>query len=164
MFCKCKQNKLLRVKSFSLCWSDSKNPAYGIQRISWQMRTVGPIQFWRGCVIYLRNTSPFLGLYLRPPIRIEKWTRSTQKCGLGPRSGGGGHPENIPVFRALLETTDPHQKTDSFHAKMQTRFTPEHIPVFRALLEIEIKIKGGGLTNERPGSDHVTWGPMRGLK
>ena len=22
----------------------------------------------------------------------------------------------------------------------------------------------GGSTNERPGSDHVTWGPMRGLK
>ena len=23
---------------------------------------------------------------------------------------------------------------------------------------------GGGLTNERPGSGHVTWGPMRGLE
>ena len=23
---------------------------------------------------------------------------------------------------------------------------------------------GGGLTNERPGSDHVIWGPMRGLE
>ena len=23
---------------------------------------------------------------------------------------------------------------------------------------------GVGLTNERPGSDHETWGPMRGLK
>ena len=32
-----------------------KNPAYGRQRISWPMRIVGPIHFWRGCVIYLRG-------------------------------------------------------------------------------------------------------------
>ena len=31
----------------------NKNPAYGRQRISRPMRIVGPIQFWRGCVIYL---------------------------------------------------------------------------------------------------------------
>ena len=30
-----------------------KNPAYGRQRISRPMRIVGPIQFWRGCMIYL---------------------------------------------------------------------------------------------------------------
>ena len=30
-----------------------KNPAYGRQRISQPMRRVGPIQFWRGCVIYI---------------------------------------------------------------------------------------------------------------
>ena len=30
-----------------------KNPAYGRQRISRPMRIVGPIQFWRGCVIYI---------------------------------------------------------------------------------------------------------------
>ena len=30
-----------------------KNPAYGRQRISRPMQIVGPIQFWRGCVIYL---------------------------------------------------------------------------------------------------------------
>ena len=28
-----------------------KNPAYGRQRISWPMRIVGPIQFWRACMI-----------------------------------------------------------------------------------------------------------------
>ena len=28
-----------------------KNPAYGRQRISRPMRIVGPIQYWRGCVI-----------------------------------------------------------------------------------------------------------------
>ena len=52
------------------------------------------------------------------PIRTEKRTWSSQKCGLGPRLGG-----------------------DSVHAKMLTRFTPEHIPVFRALLEIEIALR-----------------------
>ena len=75
-----------------------------------------------------------------------------------PRRGafrGGGHPEHIPVFRALLETTDPHRKADLVHAKMQTwptlrwglgsckmltRFTLEPIPVLRALLEIEIEV------------------------
>ena len=56
---------------------------------------------------------------------------------------GGGHLEHIPVFRALLETIDPHQKTDSVHAKMLTRFILEYIPVFRALLKIEIEINSG---------------------
>ena len=32
-----------------------KNPAYGRQRISRPMRIVGPIQFWKGCVIYLKQ-------------------------------------------------------------------------------------------------------------
>ena len=32
-----------------------KNPAYGRQRISQPMRIVGPIQFWRGCMIYLQK-------------------------------------------------------------------------------------------------------------
>ena len=32
-----------------------KNPAYGRQRISRPMRIVGPIQFSRGCVIYLKK-------------------------------------------------------------------------------------------------------------
>ena len=40
-------------------------------------------------------------------------------CGLE----GGGHPEHIPVFRALLETTVWHQETDSIHAKMRTAST-----------------------------------------
>ena len=64
-----------------------------------------------------------------------------RKCGLGQRQGGG-HLEYIPVFMSLLETTDPHHKTDSVHAKMLTRFTPpEHIPVFKSLLENEIEIE-----------------------
>ena len=48
-----------------------KNPTYRIQRISQPMRIVGPIQFWRGCVIYFKkkrkkstwNDSLFLRLY-----------------------------------------------------------------------------------------------------
>ena len=63
-------------------------------------------------------------------------TRSTLR-------GEGDIPEHIPVCRALLETTDPHQKTDLIHVKMLTRFTLEHIPVSRALLEIEIEINFG---------------------
>ena len=34
-----------------------KNPAYGRQRISRPMRIVGPIQFWRGGVIYQKKKS-----------------------------------------------------------------------------------------------------------
>ena len=30
-----------------------KNPAYGRHQLSWPMRIVGPIQIWRGCVIYI---------------------------------------------------------------------------------------------------------------
>ena len=33
------------------------------------------------------------------------------------------YPEHIPIFRALLKTTNPHQKADSVHVKMQTRST-----------------------------------------
>ena len=33
----------------------SENPAYGRHRISQPMRIVGPIQFWRVCVIYLEK-------------------------------------------------------------------------------------------------------------
>ena len=87
------------------------------------MRIVGQIQFWRGCVIYLYNFFFFNAPH--PPSSPAK----------GFLEGGGGHPEHIPVFRALLKTTDPHQKVDLVHTKFGTRSTPEHIPVFRALLE-----------------------------
>ena len=41
----------------------------------------------------------------------------------------------------------------------------EGIPCFAELrTEIFINLWGGGRTNERPGTDHVTSGPMRGLK
>ena len=49
----------------------TKNPAYGRQRISRPMRIVGPLQFWRGCVIYLIF---FLLLFFR------KITQPLQNC------------------------------------------------------------------------------------
>ena len=39
-----------------------KNPAYGRQRISRPMRIVGPIQFPRGCVIYLKKKKKNYGV------------------------------------------------------------------------------------------------------
>ena len=43
----------IRLHWTSLQIVREKNPAYGRHRISRPMRIVGPIQFWRGCVIYL---------------------------------------------------------------------------------------------------------------
>ena len=34
---------------------ERKNPAYGKHQLSRPMRIVGPIQIYRGCVIYLRK-------------------------------------------------------------------------------------------------------------
>ena len=45
----------LGITSETNCKWNKKNPAYGRERISGPMRIVGPIQFWRGCVIYLKN-------------------------------------------------------------------------------------------------------------
>ena len=89
------------------------------------MRIVGPIEFWRGCVIYLYKKK-IIKKITPPPLPPL------------PRQGafrGGGHPEHIPVFRALLETTDPYQKADSVNAKIWTWSTLEHIFVFRVLFE-----------------------------
>jgi hypothetical protein len=41
-----------------------KNPAYGEQRISWPMRIVGPIQFWRGCLIYQKEERIYICIYI----------------------------------------------------------------------------------------------------
>ena len=46
-------NSKTKYTEFFLCKTNNKNPAYGRQRISRQMRLVGPIQFRRGCIIYL---------------------------------------------------------------------------------------------------------------
>ena len=46
------------------------------------------------------------------------------------KMGGWGHLEHIPVFRALLMTTDPDQKADSVHAKMMGQIFREGGPHF----------------------------------
>ena len=50
-----------RIKAIKLLYN--KNPAYGRHQLSRPVQIVGPIQFWRGCMIY----------------------RSAPKSGLGPR-------------------------------------------------------------------------------
>ena len=50
-----RQHILMLVNAENICIALFKNPTYGRQRICWPMRIVGPIQFWRGCVIYLKN-------------------------------------------------------------------------------------------------------------
>ena len=60
---------------------EAKNPAYGRHKLSRPMRIVGPIQFWRGCVIY--RSAPRTGLGPRKnaeSVHAKVRTRSTQKC------------------------------------------------------------------------------------
>ena len=86
--------------------SRRKNPAYGRHRISRPMRIVGPIQFWRVCVICLEeekngavdaSTRPRVYAYTRPRVHM-----TDPRGAMDPL-----HPP--PVFRA------PHQ---FFHAKL----------------------------------------------
>ena len=44
--------------------TNMKNPAYGRQRISRPLRRVGPIQFWRGCMIEEKKN---IYIYIEPP-------------------------------------------------------------------------------------------------
>ena len=60
-----------------------KNPAYRRHQLSRPMRIVGPIQFWRGCVIY--RSAPKSGLgpcENADSVHAKVGTRSTQKCWL----------------------------------------------------------------------------------
>ena len=43
----------LKVACNARTYTFKKNPAYGRHQLSRPMRIVGPIQIWRGCVIYL---------------------------------------------------------------------------------------------------------------
>jgi hypothetical protein len=64
--------------------TQKKNPAYGRHQLSRPMRIVGPIKFWRGCVIY--RSAPKIGLGPREnadSVHAKVGTRSTQKCWLG---------------------------------------------------------------------------------
>ena len=76
-----------------------KNPAYRRHQLSRPMRIVGPIQFWRGCVIY--PSAPKSGLGPREngdSVDAKVGTRSTLKKILTRFTS-----EHIPVFRALLK-------------------------------------------------------------
>ena len=64
------------IKTFS----SYKNPAYGRHQLSQPMQIVGPIQFWRGCVIY--RSAPKSGLGPRENVdsdHTKVGTRSTRK-------------------------------------------------------------------------------------
>ena len=124
------------------------------------MRIVGPIQFWRGCTGgRYRNTYPFLGYYSRPPIRTKKRTRSAQNFGLSPL-------RNISSFLWLYSR--PPIRTKKRTRSMQKCWlgSLRNTSPFLGLKDQwEAGIWSCDLrANERPGSDHVTWGPMRGLE
>ena len=62
---------------------NTKNPAYGRHQLSRPMRIVGPIQFWRLCMIY--RSAPKSGLGTREnadSVHAKVGTRSRQKCWL----------------------------------------------------------------------------------
>ena len=69
-----------------VCWI--KNPAHGRKRISRLMRLVGPIQFWRGCVIYLKKKKKinperllvFKALQIGPQMH-KSTNRTPPTCG-----------------------------------------------------------------------------------
>ena len=62
-----------------------KNPAYGRHRISRPMRIVGPIKFWRVCVIYLEKKIKN-GRLMRP--RVHAYTHPRVHM-TDPRGGDG---------------------------------------------------------------------------
>ena len=96
------------------------------------MRIVGPIQFWRGYVIY--RSAPKNGFGPgKNADSVHAKVDSVQAKMLTPFT-----PEHIPFFRALLEIEI--ETKIKIEIEMLTRFTPEHIPVFRALLKIKIEI------------------------
>ena len=80
----------------SMSTPTSKNPAYGRHRISGPMRIVGPIQFWRVCVIYLEEKKEeekngAVDVSTRPRVHV-----STRRLHAGAMDAL--HPP--PVFRA----------------------------------------------------------------
>ena len=74
----------LRQRIIIIIEPSNKNPAYGRHQLSRPMRIVGPIQFWRGCMIY--RSAPKSGLDPREnadSVHAKVGTRSTQKGWLG---------------------------------------------------------------------------------
>ena len=77
----------------ALLQTSRKNPAYGRHRISRPMQIVGPIQFWRVCVIYLEEEEK-MGRLTRP--RVYAYTRPRVHT-TDPR-GGDGRSAATPRF------------------------------------------------------------------
>ena len=74
--------------------STGKYPAYGRHRISRPMRIVGPIQFWRVCMIYLEKKKKKMDL-------VDASTRTRVHASMRRLHAGAMdalHPP--PVFRA----------------------------------------------------------------
>ena len=69
-----------------------KNPAYGRHRISRPMRIVGPIKFWRGCVIYIEEKKWGSSRVHASTRRIHKWAMDAlhpPRVFRAPRVGDG---------------------------------------------------------------------------
>ena len=119
----------------------TKNPAYRRHQLSRPKRIVGPIQFWRGCVIY--RSAPKSGLGPREnadSVHAKVGTRSTQKCWLGLLRNTSPF---LGLFSRLWSRSRPNSGTHPcFYGSTRDQdWTPEHILVFKALLEIEIEIE-----------------------
>ena len=96
------QRAIYIISCFLFCcfWSKfyKKNPAYGRQRISWSMRIVGQIKFWRGCVIHLVFFCVFLrgcGIFLKKKRK---------------KRGGRGDQWEARIWSANLRANNRPQK------------------------------------------------------
>ena len=72
--------RLVNKKNWPRGWEcPEKNPAYERHQLSWPMRIVGPIQIWRGSVIYLFKKNPAYGRQsISRPMRIRGLQRLLQ--------------------------------------------------------------------------------------
>ena len=110
----------------------NKNHAYGRQRISRPMRIVGPIQFWKGCVINLKKRKKFnpewllvfKALQIGPQMH-QSMSRAPPTCG--PSTGAIW---NNSLFLRLYESVDEYTSPLVKHLPrvdnpcMQSRTTP----------------------------------------
>ena len=137
-----------------------KNPAYGRQRISRPMRIVGPIQFWRGCVIFkrLRNFSQKKeeekkGQPRENPGQTPGKPRDNPGKTLGkPQENPGqttGKPQENPG-------TPPGKPRENPGKTVRKPRKPPGKPRENPGGGAEGMGGWGGSTNERPASDHVT--------
>ena len=90
------------------------------------------------------RTDTILGRLRDLPIRTEKRTWSTRKCGLGSRKNADSVHAKVVTRSTQKYWLGSLWNTSLFlglYSRLRLRWTLEHIPVFRALLEIEIQIQ-----------------------